>query len=90
MAVITLFSGFPYTRGYSMDLTSIQNREKRGIGNQFCFIKEKKTRAHHYAKGSFKDYLEMCQQCSAFNVRNPLSLTQRFHKGCYEKQVRGF
>ena len=43
-----------------MDLTSIQNREKRGIGNQFCFIKEKKTWARHYAKGSFKDYLEMC------------------------------
>ena len=29
-----------------MDLASIQNREKGGIGNQFCFIKGKKKLEH--------------------------------------------
>jgi len=58
MAVITLFGGFPYKLGYSMDLTSIQNREKRGIDNQFCFIKEKKNMSTSLCKRLFQGLLE--------------------------------
>ena len=40
-----------------MDLTSIQNREKRGIGNQFCFIKEKKNLSTSLCKRLFQGLL---------------------------------
>ena len=40
-----------------MDLTSIQNREKRGIGNQFCFIKENKNLSTSLCKKLFQGSL---------------------------------